>query len=166
MIAIVFALLLFLGCQSLEEKPVPLSKALGTYRVTLPAAGWRPTEMDGADIAMQHKEKPIAFAIFSPSRLKESLPLDVLSLHLLLEIKDKKVLQKDYVTLDGQPAIHTVLEGRVEVERVRIESYVVARAGLVYDIVYWASPVYFQEFRKDFQEVVKSFSFTEPVVGK
>jgi hypothetical protein len=81
---------------------------------------------------------------------------------LLIEIKDKKILSSEYVTVGGQPAIRTLLEGDVQGEKVRIESYTFTRDGLVYDIVYWAHPHGFEFYYKDFQQVVESLRFIEP----
>lgn len=164
---IILALLMSLGCAATEQvSPTsPDSKVSGTYRVVLPGGSWRPLEVEGADVAMGQGEKA-AFAILSPSKIDKALPLEVLRLNLLLEVKNKKILYKGSAVLDGQPALHTILEGTVEGDKVRIESYVAAKGGLVYDLVYWAGPAYFQAFQGDFEGVVKSFRFVEPLVGR
>ena len=148
------------GCQSLPEEEFvrPEVQTLRTYQVTLPASGWKPLEVEGADVAMKHEVSPVAFAIFTPSRMKkEGLPLEVLSIQLLIEIKGKKIISRERLTIGGQPALKTLLEGKLEGERVEVESYVLTRGDLVYDIVYWGRPGEFQVHHEDFQRVVESF---------
>jgi hypothetical protein len=119
--------------------------------------------MEGADVAMEPIAGGAAFAILTPSRMKEeALPLAVLSAQLFLEVKDKKIISREYITLGGQPAIKTLLEGRVEGEGMRIESYVITRGEWVYDIIYWGNSKGFEAHRGDFQRVVESFRFIEP----
>ncbi len=119
--------------------------------------------MEGADVAMGHEVSPVAFAIFTPSRMKKGvLPLAVLSSQLLLDIGDKQVVSREYVTLGGEPALRTLLEGKVEGERVMVESYVLTKGELVYDIVYWGRPEEFYVYREDFQRVVESLRFIGP----
>jgi hypothetical protein len=118
--------------------------------------------MEGADVAMRHEVSSVAFALFTPSRMKkEVLPLEVLSTQLLMEIKDKQIITKEYLTLGGHPALRTLLEGTVEGVRVKIEAWVLTRGELVYDIIYWGSPEDFQAHYDDFRQVVGSFRFVE-----
>lgn len=156
------------GCRSLPEEEFvkPEAQAQRTYEVTLPASGWKSLEIEGADVAMEHEVSPVTFAIFIPSRMKKAapggLPLAVLSTQLLLEIKDKKIISREYITLGGQSAIRTLLEGKVEGEKVRIEAYVLTKGEWVYDIIYWGRPEAFQAHHEDFRRVVESFRLIEP----
>ncbi|HHT9120470.1 MAG TPA: hypothetical protein ACFYD3_08010 [Candidatus Hypogeohydataceae bacterium YC41] len=156
-----------LGCQSLPEEEFfkLLAQAPRNYQVTLPKEGWKSLEMEGADIAMESASGGAAFAIFIPSRMKKAdsgeIPLGVLRTELLLEIKGKKIISSEYLTLAGQQAIRTLLEGKVEGEKVKIEAYTLTKGDLVYDIVYWARPEEFEIYHKDFQQMMESFRFVE-----
>ncbi|MFN3466870.1 MAG: hypothetical protein ACK4WF_04110, partial [Candidatus Brocadiales bacterium] len=115
-------------------------------------------EMEGADVAMEPASGGAAFAIFTPSRMKkEALPLETLSIQLLIEIKDKKIISRERLIIGGQPALKTLLEGKVEGTRVRVESYTLTKGDLVYDIIYWGRPEEFQVHHEAFQRVVESF---------
>lgn len=156
------------GCQPPPEweyvKPEP--QLTRTYQVTLPTTGWRSLEMEGADVAMEPASGGAAFAIFTPYRMKkEVLPLETLGIQLLIEIKDKKVISRERLTLGGQPALRTLLEGKVEGEVVRIESYVITKGEWVYDIIYWGRPEEFQVHYEAFQRVMESFRFIESASG-
>lgn len=167
LIKIFFALMLLSilgapGCQPLPEERFARPEVLPSYQATLPTSGWKPLEVEGAELAMEHEVDSAAFAIFTPSSMeKEILPLDVLSIQLLIEIKDKKIISKEYLTIGGQSAIRTLLEGRVEGEKVKIEAYVLTKEKLVYDIIYWGRPEDFASHHEDFRRLVESFRFIE-----
>ncbi len=168
----VLVVLCGVGCQTppKEEFVKLAAKAPRAYQVGLPKSGWIPVEMEGADVAMENELSQASFAIFTPSRMKkEVLPLELLSTQLFIEIKGKNIISKEYLTIGGHPpdmkggitALKTVLEGTVEGEKVKMESYVFIRGDLVYDIIYWAHPEDFHFFRGDFQGVIESFRFID-----
>lgn len=165
--------ILFVGCQT-QQGIVngTFTNPQKTYRVVLPKEGWSLLRQGmGEDLAMWNsgadgdgkqvpRTYPPSFAIISHRREYGKLPLDVLQTHLFIGIKHRKILSKQYVTLSEQKALHTILIGEVNGSEVKINSYVVTRNGWVYDLVYWAYPNHFDKALGDFEEMVRSFVFS------
>jgi hypothetical protein len=133
-----------------------------TYKVILPKEGWTHLRQGlGEDISMQNIGAGGAtFAVISHRKKYGNLSLDILQSHLFIGFKHRKILGKQYVTLSGQRASHTILIGEVNgSSEIKISSYVVARNGWVYDLVYWAQPDHFDNVLDDFEGMVRSFVF-------
>lgn len=163
---------LFIGCQTQQIiVSGTFTSPQKEYKVVLPKEGWSYQKQGiGEDLAMWKSaaggdEKQVcrngisSFAIISRRQEYDKLPLDVLQTHLFIGIKDRRILSKQNVTLSEQRALHTVLIGEVNGSEIKISSYVVARKGWVYDLVYWAQPHCFDEALDDFERMVRSFVF-------
>ncbi len=113
----------------------------------------------GEDLALWNSGAGAGLAVIPHRQERGNLPLDVLQTHLFIGIKHRRILSKHCVTLSEQRALHTVLIGEVNGSEIKISSYVLARDGWVYDLVYWAQPDCFDNALGDFERMVTSFVF-------
>lgn len=158
----VIFLVLLAGCQAQQ---VIVNGAFTNpqklYKVVLPKEGWSYLQAGmGEDIAMYNSSAGGAatFAVISHRQEYDKLSLDVLQTHLFIGIKHRKILSKQYVTLSGHGALHTILIGEVNGSEIKMSAYVAVKDGWVYDLVYWSQPDYFDKALGDFESVVANFT--------
>ena len=125
----------------------------------VPGPDWQVIESRRADLELRHRSTPAGIlvnAACQPETVRRSF--DVLQLQLLAGLRDRVVKAQDAVTLKSRPAVHALLEGRLDgdSERVEVESYVVKGDRCVYDLLYVAPPAAFEAGRVDFRRVVES----------
>jgi hypothetical protein len=131
------------------------------FRVTLPGPDWRIDADESAELALRHREEPAALAANATCEARVTRrPLDLLERHLLLGLRDRRVVERDDVPVNGFAAAHAVVEGRMREsgERVRVEVYVLRGARCVYDLLYVAAPAAFDAERPVFRRFVETFS--------
>ncbi|HEU5320545.1 MAG TPA: hypothetical protein VFX28_07070, partial [Methylomirabilota bacterium] len=100
------------------------------YRVTVPGPAWTVAGESRAGLELRHRSRPAGMlvnAVCDP-RVAGRRPA-VLERHLFLGVRDRTVLEHGEVALNGSPAAHTVMEGRMRgrEDRVRVETYTLAR---------------------------------------
>jgi hypothetical protein len=136
-------------------------RAPSGYRVTLPRDGWTVDRDSGADLELRHQSGSAAMLVNGLCGVPavDRRP-DVLVRQLLLGLRDRKVVETGEVPVNGRPATHTLMEGRMQKsdERMRIESYVLKGEHCVWDLLYVAEPGAFDATRGDFQALVESFA--------
>lgn len=130
------------------------------YRIAVPA-GWAPALDGRADLELRRPDEEAGMlvnAACDAGALRRGA--DVLVRYPLFGLRDRAILEKGAVSLDGRPAAHTVVEGRMrgEDERVKVELYVVKGERCVYDFLYVAPPATFDTRRPDFQRFVETFA--------
>jgi hypothetical protein len=78
----------------------------------------------------------------------------------LIGLHDRATIEQNEVSVNGQQALHRVLDGRVAADGAptRIEAYVLKDQGCVYDFAYAAPPASFEAWRADFRRFVESFA--------
>jgi hypothetical protein len=131
------------------------------YRVALPGAAWEVAPESRADLELRHRTAPAGMlvnALCDPAVARRGG--DVLAQHLLLGVRDRRVMEANEAPVNGRAASHRLLEGRMRQsdERVRIESYTLKGERCVYDLLYVAAPEAFDAWRGDFQRFVDSFA--------
>jgi len=131
------------------------------YRVVLPGEEWAVVEASESDIEVRHRAAPAAMLVNAQCDDRVTAPsLAVISRHLLLGFQDRRMVARAEVSLNGRPAAHTVLDGRLSAreETVRVETYVMKDERCVYDFAYAAPPRDFDTWRAAFRRVVESFA--------
>lgn len=131
------------------------------YRVALPGAEWVQVPESDADMELRHRGAAAGMLVNAVCEAAgPRRPLRVLARHLLLGVAGRTMVEEGDVALDGRRALHRVLEGRLAAdgEPVRIETYLVADGGCVYDLVYVAPRGSFEAWRADFQRLVETFA--------
>jgi hypothetical protein len=130
------------------------------YRVEIPGGEWAPVRDSPADVEFRHRVTPAGMAANAscePATARR--PARALAQQLFIGVRERQVIERGERPVAGRPAVHTVLEGRLEGsgDRVRIETLVLKDDRCVYDLMYAASPAAFAELRADFARFVESF---------
>jgi hypothetical protein len=135
-------------------------RAPALFRVAVPGAAWEVAAASRAELELRHRGGDAGIFVNAecgdePARRDVS----VLARRLFLGLQAREVLENGAATVDGVPALRSVMEARVSGrdDRVRLEAYVVKDARCVYDLVYVAPAEGFAEGRADFQRFVESF---------
>lgn len=131
----------------------------GTYQVELPA-GWEAAPDRRADLALSRRGAPGGMLVNATCEGREpQRDLDVLMRHLLFGLKERRIVERAHLSVNGQPAERALFEGRSDVEgTVRGEAYVVKGPRCVYDFLYVAPPESFEQGRPDFARFVESLT--------
>jgi hypothetical protein len=129
------------------------------YRVTVPE-GWIVTGDGQADLTLKHRDGRHAILVNAscgPERQRG--PLAVLARHLLSGLRERSVVTREDVSVNGKVARHTVVDARVgdTGEPVRLELYVMRDERCLYDFLYVAPPEAFDAERPAFERLVREF---------
>jgi hypothetical protein len=159
--ALVAVLVLALGACAGRRIVDGVYHAPGGYRVTLPGPAWEVVPDSRADLELRNRTAPVgmlANAVCDRAVVRRNW--DVLSLHLLIGMRDRTVVETGEAPVNGRAASHQVLEGRMGQRdgRVRVESYTLKGDRCVYDLLYVAAPGAFDAWRGDFRRFVESFA--------
>lgn len=127
----------------------------GEYQVNVPD-GWKTTDRGEADRAYATPGGAIATLTSSCVRPTEAT-LEQLTRHLLFGLRQQKVLEKQSITVGGQPALRTRLEAKLENKPVHLE-VIVGRNGIcVFDFSLLSPKAPTPGDRQAFQQFVASF---------
>ena len=131
------------------------------YLLTVPSAEWSVAADSKADLELRHQDGLAAMlANAECDERARSRSAGLLLGQLLIGVHDRATIEQNEVPLNGQQALHRVLDGRVAADGAptRIEAYVLKDQGCVYDFAYAAPPASFEAWRADFRRFVESFA--------
>ena len=131
------------------------------YRLTLPGSDWSVAADSKADLELRHQDGLAAMlANAECDDRAKSRSAGLLLGQLLIGLHDRATIEQNEVSVNGQQALHRVLDGRVAADGAptRIEAYVLIEQGCVYDFAYAAPPASFEAWRADFRRFVESFA--------
>ena len=131
------------------------------YRLTLPGSDWSVAADSKADLELRHQDGLAAMlANAECDDRTKSRSAGLLLGQLLIGLHDRATIEQNEVSVNGQQALHRVLDGRVAAggATTRIEAYVLKDQGCVYDFAYAAPPASFEAWRADFRRFVESFA--------
>ena len=132
----------------------------GNYLVAVPS-GWQVESDSRADLALARQGAPGGMLVHATCEGRAPRrTLDVLMRHLLFGLKDRRIVERADVMINGYPAERAVFEGNSDGRAVWGEAYVVKADECVYDLLYIAPPEFFDQGREDFDRVVKSLRRT------
>lgn len=154
------SLLSISGCATLKIEEGVFFPPHERYTVSIPASGWEPIRVGKEDMALWHKQHDAMIAVISSTIENKGFSLETLNRHLFLGVTGKKILSKESVFVDNQHALHTILEGEMDNNTLKIDSYVITVGDMVYDLVYWTPPDSFDAVKGDFEHMVRTFTFT------
>ena len=110
------------------------------YSLEPPGEGWRPLEMEQANLAWTNPHIGAAILVNSHCKGVEDAPLDVLTRHLLMGMTDVEILSERVLELSRREALETTVEAKLDGRTRRMRVLVLKKAGCVYDVVLDASP--------------------------
>lgn len=147
------------GCASARIEGGVYHSSKG-YRVTLPGPEWTVAKDGDADLELRHRTGTAGMLANASCDARAAIGLDVLARHLVMGFRDRRTLERGAVEVNGRPAAHTVLDGRLGRgdAPVRVETYVLKDARCVYDFAYTAPPASFETWRADFRRLLESFA--------
>ena len=157
---VAFALLMLTACATTKVVDGFLVDEARGFKIPILRDGWRRFEAEGVEAAYRAEPGGQIAALVVSCEDERALPLKTLARRLFFGIGAKRILAQEPVSLDGAEAIHTLLEGRLKDSDVMVSSYVAKDAGCVYDLVYVATPVTFQQRLPEFEQFVKGWAFT------
>lgn len=131
------------------------------YRVTVPGDAWRVTTDSRADLELRHRDGRAGMLVnASCDGARTRGPLDVLARHLLSGFRDRSVVTREDVSVNGKVARHAVVEGRLgdAGEPMTVELYVMRDDRCLYDFLYAAPPETFDAGRADFERLIRTFA--------
>ncbi|HHT9145083.1 MAG: hypothetical protein Q7J76_02600 [Candidatus Brocadiaceae bacterium] len=152
--------ILMLGCAQLQVKDGILSPPHKNYTVNIPGKGWEMIKVGKEDIALWHKQYHAMIAFISSNIENKKVSLKMLNNQLFIGMKNKKILLNEPMLVDNQQAMHTICVGEIDNHKLKVESYVIKFGNKVYDLVYWAPVNSFNYVREDFENIIKSFKFS------
>jgi len=150
-----------LGCATIKIKEGVFFPPHEKYTVSIPGKGWEPIRVGKEDMALWHKQYHATIAIISSDIENKGFSLEMLNRHLFLGMTGKKIVSKESVLVDNQKALHTIVEGEMDNCKLKIDSYVIKVGDKVYDLVYWAPADSFDSVKGDFENMAKTFKFTQ-----
>jgi len=130
------------------------------FRVDLPERDWTVRVEGPADLELRRRDAPGGIMVNAVcNRGLPRRPLGALAFQLLAALRDRAVLTREEVRVNGLPAAHSLLEGHLADgdERVRVGSYVMKDERCVYDLVYVAPTAAFADGRADFERLAATF---------
>lgn len=130
------------------------------YRVVVPGEPWTPVADSPADLELRHRDSAAVIAAnASCDAAMSRRSARLLTRHLLIGVRDRRVVENGVIDVAGRPAARAVVEARQEDTHapVRIETIVVTDHRCVYDFMHVAPPAAFDDTAGDFTRFVDSF---------
>lgn len=130
------------------------------YRVVIPVAGWSVVESSRADLELRHRSAEAGMLVNAACGRAVARRSPVALAHQLLAgLRDRVVIERGEVSLNGRRATRALLEARSDAAGppVKIEVYVMREGRCVYDLIYAAPPPVFEAWRADFDRFVDTF---------
>ena len=128
------------------------------YRVTLPKNGWRVVRRGPADLELQREGAPGGMVANASCGREASRGLDRLIRQLLFGLKDRRVLERTPISVNGRTGERVVFEGSAAAGTVKGEAYVLKDGACVYDLLYVAPAGAFDSGRPDFERFATSLT--------
>jgi hypothetical protein len=159
LVGAIAALALAAGCagRRLEHGVFHSSKG---YRVTVPGPDWAVAEQSPADLELRHRGGGAGMLVHAACEGPAARrPPGLLTRRLLVGLRDRTVIERGEVSVDGRHGLRTVVEAQGETEgpRLKIETLTVTDARCAYDLIYAAPVQTFERWRADFDRFVASF---------
>ena len=129
-----------------------------SYRIGILPASWKRNNVEGGDLAFTNSQIDATMTVNSTcNEKKKKYSLKALSESLLIGIKGKEALEREEVTVDGQPALKTIYTGSLNNVPIKIATVVLKKDICIYDFTYASSPDNFDLGIVDFNNFVSQF---------
>jgi hypothetical protein len=131
------------------------------YRVRIPGADWTVVDRSPADLELRHQNGAAGMLVNAVcGGGAAGRPAGLLTRQLLAGLRDRKIVERTEVVLDGRRGTRTVVEapGPAAGPRFRIESVTVADARCVYDLIYAAPVEALDDHQAAFDRFLGSFT--------
>jgi hypothetical protein len=122
--------------------------------------GWKRINIEGGDLAFWNDKLGATITVNSTCNRngkKVNYSLKALTNSLLIGITDKKLVQTGEKTINGQIALRSDYEGKLDKIPVKIGAIVLKKDNCYYDLTYASSPGSFNEGLPDFEQFASEF---------
>lgn len=128
------------------------------YRIGRLSGQWQVIDSGSGDIFFWNNEAMATITIDSVcDKNKLKYNLKALSDSLVVGIKDKEMVKRDDIMVDGSEALYTQYEGIYESERIGIATIVVKKQECIYDFSYSALAPKFNKYLEDYLSFASDF---------
>ena len=131
------------------------------YRVRIPGAEWMVVDQSKADLELRHRDGASGMVVNAVCDGKASRRSPgVLRSHLLAGLRERKMIERQDVSLDGRAGTRTVLEAHAvgSDSRFLIDAVTVTDERCVYDLIYAAPVEGVADHHAAFDQFVGSFA--------
>jgi hypothetical protein len=128
-----------------------------TYRLGWLPASWKQFRLQDGDVGYKHREGGTIYADHF-CRASDDVPLDVLTNHLLFDVRAVHELSREKLTIDGRAALRTQVEGEMDGVPITLDLVVLKKDGCTYDMVLISGRNSFAERVPDFDVFVHGFT--------
>ena len=131
------------------------------YRVRIPGPDWMVVDRSPADLELRHRDGAAGIVVNALCEGRAARrPVGVLRSQLLAGLRERRMIERGEVSLDGRRGTRTVVEGQAVVPGPRfwIDTVTVTDARCVYDLIYAAPVETAVGHRADFDRLVGSFA--------
>lgn len=131
-----------------------------TYSFGQPGGQWRPLrDVDDVQVAWIRREIVGVIELHAQCDEQGDSNLYQYTDHLRIDWTDWQVESQSERTLVGRAALRTIATGRLDGVQMKLEMWVVKRAGCLFDLHYAAPPDTFAQGQSQFADVVAGFQF-------
>lgn len=114
-----------------------------SYTVGTPGEGWRPLQINRADIAWHNPDLGAGLLVNSACEGVQDSPLIGLTNELLIGTTEREIIEQDVIPWSRREALESVVLGKLDGVPRKRAIFVLKKDGCVYDIVYDAPPTTF-----------------------
>ena len=128
------------------------------FHYTQPPAPWKPTKVDGTQVAYYHADFGATMSVATECKDVEDVSLPSLVQQELIGIPHRKVVSQTQTTVGERAGEDWVVDGQLDGVDVRCELIVLRESKCVYDLNLVAKPASFDAAQKDFKTFLGGFS--------
>jgi len=128
-----------------------------SYTVGQPGEGWRPLQLERADVAWHHPGLGAGLLVNSACEGVQDSPLIGLTNELLIGTTEREILDQQVLPWSRREALESIVVGKLDGVPRKRAIFVLKKDGCVYDIVYDAPPTTFDEGLAAYRRVRDGF---------
>ncbi|HEX3034535.1 MAG TPA: hypothetical protein VHT73_05280 [Thermodesulfobacteriota bacterium] len=128
-----------------------------SYEIGELSERWEKIKVGGGDVAFLNENIGATITVDSTCNKKGKYSLKALSESLLIGIEDKKLIQRNELTLSGENALSSIYTGKLDGVPLKINAIVFKKGNCIYDFTYTSSPDNFSNGFGDFHEFISNF---------
>lgn len=129
-----------------------------SYDIGLPGEGWKPLQLDRADVAWHHPGLGAGLLVNSACEGVQDSPLIGLTNELLIGTTEREILEQNLVPWSKREALESIVTGKLDGVPRKRALFVLKKDGCVYDIVYDAPPASFEDGLAAYRRVRDGFN--------
>lgn len=128
-----------------------------SYEVGELSDQWKRIKVEGGDVAFLNESIGATITVDSTCDKKGRYSLKALSESLLIGIEDKRLVQRNELTVGGENALSSIYTGKLDGVPLEINAVVFKKGNCIYDFTYTSSPDNFSSGFGDFEEFISNF---------